>query len=141
MSTGPLMTRWRRRLVQATALALWISGLSWLGLHYCGVRQGAFGPEAHPAEVWVIRTHGALAFVAVALVGYMWALHVGPGWARGARRRSGGTITTVAMLLLVTGYFLYYGDEQLRVWSSLAHSIAGVLAAGIFLAHRHWKPK
>ena len=136
------MPRQRKLFVQITSLLLWASGIVWLALHYFFRAVGPFGPEANPAEPLILSVHGACAFVALVAFGYVWARHILPAWSRGERRASGGVMVAAAIVLIVTGYLLYYlGDENLRAASSILHWAIGVSALIIFLCHRRWRRK
>ena len=127
----------RRRLLYAVSAALWASGALWLMAHYFWVKQGEFGPESSPAEPWSLRIHGLFAMAALAFLGLLWAVHVVRGWTARRRRRSGGFLFGLSLILVLTGYLLYYaGDDDLRGWASMFHWGLGLAALPAFLLHR-----
>ena len=133
---GPLMPPARKWTVRITAAAIWTTGVVWLGLHYFARVQGPFGAEPNPAEPWVLRAHGAFAFISLWVLGLLWGVHVTPGWKRAKRRLTGALMFAAAALLVLTGYLLYYlGDETLRADVSLSHWLIGVGALAAFLLH------
>jgi hypothetical protein len=133
---GPLMPPRRKWGVWLVAGAIWTTGLIWLGLHYFAPAQGQFGPEANPAEPWILRAHAAAAFASIWTLGLLWAVHVTPGWGRKRKRWSGGLVFGVGVLLVASGYLLYYvGDEGLRSGVSLLHWGVGLAALPFFLMH------
>ena len=130
------MTPRRKLVVRTVVFTLWLSGMVWLVLHYFGRAVGPFGSQANPAEPWALRIHGALAFLAIGGFGWLWGLHIGPGWTRGQRKWTGGLLAAITLVLIVTGYLLYYlGDETWRAWASLVHWIVGLMAITPFLIH------
>ena len=131
-----LMPSSRKLLVQLAAAAVWLTGLAWLILHYWFSVQGEYGPEANPAEPWMLRAHGAAAFLSLWVFGLLWGLHILPAWSRHQRRWTGSALTAAALVLILTGYLLYYvGDENLRTDTSIVHWMLGILALLAFLAH------
>ena len=63
-------------------------------------------------------------------------MHVAPNWRRHHRRMSG--IVSVALLLLLvgSGYLLYYvADERWRLSTSTLHWVLGLAALVPFLVH------
>jgi hypothetical protein len=135
---GPTkLPRRRRLLVYAILFGLWASGAVWLLLHEFLQRKGAFGPEPHPAEPWVLKAHGAFAFASLWLLGLLWGVHVLNGWHAARRRWSGAVLLGVLGVLGVTGYLLYYsGDDAVRAIVSKTHWIIGLGAPALFLLHR-----
>lgn len=136
----PLMTarlaRWQVRLLSWSGGVLWLTGVVWLLLHHFGQAQGEFGPQTNPAEPWLLRLHGA-AMIAILLGGGgLLVAHVWRGWGYRRQRVAGAALGGVAVLLIVTGYLLYYvGDEDARSWVSLVHWIVGAAALPLFVWH------
>lgn len=126
----------RRLWINLIGLVLWGSGVVWLGLHYFGVRQGEFGPEQSPYEPWTLKIHGAVAFAALWLGGVLWGVHIVNGWGQGRRRWSGSLLLGGFLLLIFSGYLLYYGGEASRPVVSLSHWILGLGLPLFYLAHR-----
>lgn len=124
-----LPTRHRRLIYLAFAL-LALSGLAWLGGHY-GLRSDPELP--HPLEAWALKLHGAATMLGLLAVGSLLPQHVRFAWRARRNRASGAIILSLAGVLMVTGYGLYYAaDEDLRTWISLAHWGLGlVLPAGV----------
>lgn len=129
-----LRRRWALHLV---GVGVWLTGAVWLLLHYVFVRQGEFGPTTNPLEPWCIKLHGAFAFAAVWLFGLLWGVHIARLWPHKRRRWSGGILTGVFLLLIATGYLLYYvGDDRGRALISAVHWIVGLAVPAAFLWHR-----
>jgi hypothetical protein len=59
----------------------------------------------------------------------MWGIHITEAWPHKARRLSGGILTGVFALLILSGYLLYYiGDDRIRPLISALHWQQGWLA-------------
>jgi hypothetical protein len=131
-----LLSRRRRWLTYTVLGGLWATGAAWLVLRYGMQRPGEFGPAPHPLQPWALRMHALFAFATLWLGGLLWAIHIAPTWRRGHRRAS-GILTVASLLLLVgSGYLLYYiGDDRWRVTVSTVHWIIGLLALVPFLVH------
>lgn len=139
--TAARLSARRRLLVNAAGLGVWGSGVLWLVFHYFMVRSGAFGPERSPLEPWWLKLHGAFAFLAVWTGGLLWGLHVVHGWRLKRRRWSGSLLFGLVLLLVASGYLLYYAsDERARAAISLVHWIVGLALPLLYLAHRLAKP-
>jgi hypothetical protein len=81
--------------------------------------------------------HGAFAFGAIWILGFLWGVHVAPGWEGRKRRRSGAALIGLFLWLILSGYLLYYvGHEQLRSVTSLLHWSLGLVFPIPFLIHR-----
>ncbi|HVM32008.1 MAG TPA: DUF4405 domain-containing protein [bacterium] len=121
-----------RRALYAVVFLIWLSGLLWLW-----VRGFSDAPvEGAAAELWspvLMEIHGALAFVFLWFLGSL-LTHMRRGLLLGRNRVSGLSLLSVALFLVLTGWGLYYfGDERLRVLTSLAHWGVG-LALPLLLA-------
>ncbi len=129
------LPRWQRRCIYSSMLALVLTGLAWLAVHY-SIGAGA-GELPHPAEAWLIRVHGAAAMAGLFFFGSLVATHAPRGWRMQRQRKTGLGLWGLLGLLVVTGYLLYYfAPEALRPAIGLAHAAAGtVLGAGV-LWHR-----
>jgi hypothetical protein len=127
----------RKLAFHALWLGLIASGVVWLVLHYFVLVKGEFGPEHSPFEPMSLKVHGGLAFLALWFGGMMWGTHMLKGWSQKRRRWSGLALLTVFLVLIVTGYLLYYaGDEDLRAKISLVHWIIGMGIPAAYLFHR-----
>ena len=121
----------------AVSMGLWLSGALWLVYHYGLHQPGEFGLGTHPMEPWWLRLHGACAFAALWLFGFLWGVHIAPGWSRGRLRKSGGWMVGSLIFLTASGYLLYYlTDDQSRAVVSLLHWSAGLALPALFAVHR-----
>lgn len=125
-----------RGAVYGVCLLLLASGAAWLLLHTWVRVDGAFGPEHHPAEAWLMRVHGLLAVPALVGLGALLAAHVWPAWRPRQRRTSGLPLLVACALLALGGWALYYlVDDTARAWVSVSHWGLGLALPALLLAH------
>ena len=106
---------------------LYLSGLLWIFLHYFFHYRSEMG-EPHPFEPLSLKIHGAAAMLALIMLGTLIPIHMKRGWAAKMNRGNGMILIGANLLLILTGYALYYaGKENLRLWSCWVHSILGIL--------------
>lgn len=130
------LPRWQFWLLILSGAALWLSGGLWLLLHYFGQREGDFGPEANPLEIWMIRLHGLALIPALLGVGGLFVAHIPKGWPYKSQRIPGITLGALLGLLVVSGYMLYYVSlDDVRTWTSIAHWSIGLGLPAIFTWH------
>ena len=131
------LSRRHERLVLAVAATVSLSGLGWVLVHYFVARQDDFGVVHDASEPWLLRLHGAAAMAALVLLGSLTRDHALNAWRQGRHRLSGGTLTLACVVLIATGYALYYvASEALRPWISALHWAIGISAMLAFVAHR-----
>ena len=134
--------RWAKRVLYGNVALSFVTGSLWFALHRWGQVEGEFGPEKHPLEPWLIKAHGASAFLVLIGFGYLLASHVHIGWRSGKNRRAGLAVVGTILGLIFTGYLLYYaGSEGFRESVSWVHlaiglSLPGTLGFHIWLGHR-----
>ncbi len=132
-----MMTRRRKTIVYSILGSTWATGAAWLIAHYLMARHGEFGIEPHPLEFCMLASHGACAFAVLWLSGWIWTTHIVPWWRGGQRRRSSGVVLiSFAVVLIVSGYLLYYASaDALREWVGVVHWAVGLIAAVPVLVH------
>ena len=125
-----LSVRHRAWLYGAFAV-LFLSGVAWMVLHWGLPHDGV-----HPGEPWALRLHGAAALLTLVMLGTLVPLHIKRGWQARRNRGHGLVIMTVNLVLMVTGYALYYaGDEQWRFMSRWMHIVIGLLLPVVIVWH------
>jgi len=124
-----------RATLYGVGALLWVSGAAWLVLHYVFPQSTAFGPLPNPWEAPLMRAHGLIAVCAVFLIGWMMAAHVIARWASERNRRSGLVLAGAALLLILSGYALYYTTGAPHDAAAIAHQAVGVLSPVAALAH------
>jgi hypothetical protein len=119
---------------------LFISGVAWFILHTWLRRPSEFGSGTpNAAEPWLLKVHGAAAMVSLILLGVLYPVHIWRGWQARRNRRSGATLVGICLLLIITGYLLYYvGGETARAVTSLLHLLIG-LAFPLIIAFHIWR--
>lgn len=135
-SRTPLrMTRGLRAGVFGVCMLLWVSGVAWLVLHLVFEPRNEFGPLPHPWEAPLMVVHGVLAVGGVFLLGWLGAGHVLERWRQARSRASGWTLLGWAVLLVVSGYALYYSVGPVHAGCASVHEWLGVGAIIVALAH------
>jgi len=135
--TGIRLTNRIKTWINGIGVGVWISGGAWLLVHYWLNPQDATSLSVSPAEPWWLKVHGAFAFLAVWNGGLLWGVHIVKAWHRRQHRWSGGALIGATLLLMVSGYLLYYvGDERSRQFISKTHWILGLLLPLAYLTHR-----
>ena len=130
------LERWHRLVVYGVSLALTITGLLWLLFHYFVHQQGAFGQKPHPLTMWWLRLHGAAAMLALVGAGSLTLTHMRRAWRLRRNRGWGGALGMASIILIATGYLLYYAaDEDLRNVTSLSHWIVGLACVALLPLH------
>ena len=131
--------RWHERAVYFSVALLILSGVLWLLFHYFFRIQGEFGPSPHPLEYWWLRLHGAAAMLSLIVIGSMLPVHVRRAWELRKNIATGLATAAVLVLLVVTGYALYYfAGGSSRAVISVSHWIIG-LALPMVLAWHVWR--
>lgn len=106
---------------------LWLTGVLWLLFHYFMAVKGPFGPQPHPTEIWWLRLHAAFAFMALWTFGVIWSAHIVGGWHTRRQRWTGGTAFAVLLVLVASGYLIYYlTDDGWHDSMALVHWIVGL---------------
>lgn len=127
---------WQIWLLSLSGAALWLSGAAWLLLHYYGQKPGEFGPDMNPLEPWMMKLHGLVLIPALLGIGGMLVVHIPKGWAYVHQRIAGIALCGVLVVLIASGYMLYYvGDEIVRDWTSMVHWTVGLVVPAVFLWH------
>lgn len=114
---------------------LWLTGALWLMAHFLFPLRNEFGTLPNPAEPGLMRLHGVLAVVGVFLLGWIAAEHVPAGWTRALNRLSGLWLAAFAILLVASGYALYYSTGGLHDGAAAVHEVLGIAALIAALAH------
>ena len=131
-----MLSALHRRCAYAVLILLFGSGLAHWLLHGWFMRVGEFGPTPDPLEPWMLKLHGAAAMAGLVLLGSVAGGHVNRFWRLARNRLAGGVFLGCALLLVASGYGLYYfGGEQARAWCRELHIVIGLLALPAFAVH------
>ncbi len=126
-------------LLHGNVLLSFASGALWFSLHRWGQIEGEFGPEPNPLAPWLIKIHGASAFLALIGLGYLLATHVHVAWRTRLNRVFGLTLLMVIIALGLSGYMLYYGQgETVHEITRWVHLTLGMLLP-LTLALHVWR--
>lgn len=129
------MTCKERAIIYSVCGLLWLTGVFWLVLHYEFQGHNEYGDLPNPGEPVLMRLHGLLAVAGVFLCGWLTAAHVTPRWSIGRNRTSGLALASCVVVLVVSGYALYYTTGGVHTQASTLHEVLGVLALVAALAH------
>ena len=130
-----VLESWHKKMLYAVSAVLWLSGIVWLYFRYYAESRDEFGPQAHPVQAMSLKIHGMAAIVFLIIFGTL-LYHIRPGWRQKQQRPSGVSLLTTCIILILTGWGLYYvGDEQLRSLTSIIHCILGLSLPGIIFFH------
>jgi hypothetical protein len=131
-----MLSPFHRRCAYVVLCLLFLSGLAHYVLHGWFTVQGDFGPEPNPGESWMLRLHGAAAMLGLVVLGSLLSQHIERFWRLRRNRLAGGLFLGCTLLLIASGYGLYYlGGEQARAWCRQLHIVIGLLALPAFAAH------
>ena len=131
------LSRWHRRIVVCTSLALSLSGVVWMAMHYAVEYAADFdGSDTRRWLHLVLQTHGVVAYGAAIMLGTLLGRHIPSALRGGPWRWSGVVLLTLAGLLVGSGLLLYYAaDEEVRQVASLVHQASGVIATVLAFSH------
>jgi hypothetical protein len=133
---GLRLSRRHQSLVYWSAATLFATGALWLWYHYLVRYEGEFGVVAHPLEQWWLKAHGAAAMVFLMALGSLARGHIRVGWKMGQSRGSGGTLLGASLVLIGSGWALYYvGGETLRPLISIVHWTIGLVSPAFIVIH------
>lgn len=130
------LERWHRRCIYASCAALLVTGGAWLLARYYLRVPGQFGETVHPLEPWAIKLHGASAMVMLFFLGSLMNSHIRRALKAGRNLVSGWAMIASMLLLIATGFGLYYiaGESDRPTWSAL-HWVVGLGLAVLIVLH------
>ena len=114
----------------------WLTGLTFFYLSRWVTIESAFGVTQHPAQTFVLMTHGASAFVMLMCFGVLLVNHLPAAWHLNRSRYLGLTLTTLISFQIITAYTLYYiADEESRLFISNLHAASGESIPFFLIGH------
>lgn len=132
---GLVISRNYRRLIYAAIVLVAITGLGWIALGF------VLDPEdfSDPLRLWrhrLLITHGCAAYLLLWLAGSLFPQHQWGAWKARRNRGSGTVLTSILLLLAISGLMLYYppGDDW-RDAESLVHQVVGGLLVFMLPLH------
>lgn len=130
------MPRRTRATVYIIIGGLWLSGVLWLLLDQFFAQVGPFGPTPNRAEPAVLLIHGVVAIVAMYVLGWISLRHVVRWWQGGLRRVSGASLSTCLVLLIVSGFALFFvSDDRWQRAAALSHDVFGLFVTVFGIQH------
>lgn len=130
------LPRWQEWAVYVSAMALILTGIAWLIFDTWVRVEGAFGPEHHPAEQWLLVAHGIGAYLFLVVAGAMIPVHILMGWRTRRNLWSGVSLAGLCILLGLSALGLYYiGADSARAWTSQIHWTGGLVVLPVLLVH------
>ena len=132
---GMQLSRRHRVWFYGSYSLLYLSGLAWIFFHYF-----ISGPQGenkiHPLEPWSLKIHGAASFLTLIVLGSLIPNHMKRGWKSKINLQNGLLLIAVNLILIVTGYALYYaGGEGLRFFVHWIHILFGILIPAFIFWH------
>ncbi len=122
--------------INCIGLGVWFTGVGWMAVHYLLERRDAVNFSGNSEPQW-LKLHGAFAVLAIWTGGMLWGLHIVKAWKQHRHRLSGGSLAGALLLLIGSGYGLYYvANEAARSTISLIHQAVGVAVLMAYLIHR-----
>lgn len=130
------LERWHRRCVYASVALLTASGAAWLLARYCLRPVSQFGATIHPLEPWAMKLHGAAAMAMLFFLGSLMNAHIRRALKAGRNLPTGCSLIAAMLLMIVSGFGLYYlaGETDRPVWS-LLHWGGGLAGTALFVSH------
>lgn len=122
-----------RWMLYGTIALLVASGLGWIVVHFANDVDDL---RRLSIETAMLKFHGAGAFAMLIATGAMSAHHVRRGWLLGRNRGSGAIVIAILVILIVSGYALYYlVSDSSRTPISIAHWAVGLAFVPMLFAH------
>ena len=129
------LSRGHRHWVYWSGAALFATGALWLVYRFFLREHGEFGEPPHPMEEWWLRLHGTFAVLMLIIAGSLLPIHVRVGWHQRKNLLAGSVVVAILVLLIASGFALYYSDERSRPTISALHWIIGLGAPVVLIWH------
>ena len=125
-----------RSWVNCVGAGVWLTGVGWMAAHYVFQPRDATAFSGNSEPQW-LKWHGGFAVLAIWTGGILWGLHIVKAWQMHRLRWSGGSLAASLLLLILSGYLLYYvADDRARGAISLLHQVLGIAILAAYLTHR-----
>lgn len=128
------LSKRHKSLLTVSLLLLGISGVAWLIADFYGSDFTNY--LSYEVKSYSMKIHGAVAMLFLILVGTLIRDHVLAGISLKKNQKSGLPLIIICLILIITGYLLYYlGDEVWRNYTSIIHSVLGLIFIFVFFFH------
>lgn len=125
-----------RSILFAALACSWVTGLIFFYLNGWVTVESDFGMTKHPAQTFLLMTHGASAFVMLMCFGVLLVNHLPAAWRLRRSRYLGITLTALISFQIITAYSLYYlATDESRTFISNLHTASGASIPFVLIAH------
>lgn len=127
------LNSWHKGSLYFVVTVLWITG----AVHGLGRRADFLFDLSGVDALWslLLKVHGGFSFIFTFLFGSL-LFHISSGIVKKWNRKSGVSMLTTCVVLIVTGVLLYYtGDERTREITVYVHLIVGLLLPILICVH------
>ncbi len=119
----------QKRILYSSTTVLWATGALWLYL-----------PTPSDPQPFLMKVHGALGMLFLMVFGTLLFEHVPAGWLQEEHRVSGVGLLSACLLLIFSGWGLYYiGSDSIRLATHWIHSVAGLALPILIYLHVQMK--
>jgi hypothetical protein len=126
-----------RYSIYATFAVLFLSGAVWLIAD--SLKDSENGELWQQVAATLLMTHGGSAMITLMVLGALVPVHMRFGWRARKNLSTGIVMATVAAILIVTAFGLYYfGAEGGRAIAGDVHTWLGVASPVLLVAHIWW---
>lgn len=129
---------WHRRLLYSSFTVLGVTGIVWLMAQYWPLMT-PFAPSVNGLSrwsSWAMRIHGGAAMLALFIGGTLLNQHIRPGLKNLRNRRLGVSLITGFLILVISGYGLYYfAPDEVHQWWSVSHWLTGLIVTLVLPWH------
>jgi hypothetical protein len=129
---GSRLWRWA---VYVIASGAWISGVLWLSIEYPRAVWLPFRSSLGWVPPYLMLVHAIFAVACVWVFGLLFGVHVVARWQHHQNRWSGGILFGAALLLPLSGYYIYHANSWISPSLNLFHWVLGFFAPLAFLLH------
>ncbi|HTT07269.1 MAG TPA: DUF4405 domain-containing protein [Gammaproteobacteria bacterium] len=127
---------WHRYSIYSVVILTTLSGVAWLILHYFISAPGQVDAISDPLEALSLKVHGAAAMLMLLCLGTLFLPHMLRAWRLGRNHYLGGLLAIINLVLILTGYALYYfSTEENHAIISAMHWVTGLLLPVILIFH------
>jgi len=109
--------------------------MSWVLTHWL-MNPGLIQDEPSKWRMTWLQSHSVVGLFFFSLFGYLLHAHIRPAWTRRKKRLSGGVLTCLILILLVSVPGLFYvTSELLKPWIIGLHTYLGLALIFFFAIH------
>ncbi|MCB9029587.1 MAG: hypothetical protein H6619_00930 [Deltaproteobacteria bacterium] len=125
-----------QRLVYTSLGLLLLSGCAWLVLHYFFMQETDFATIPSQYEAISLQVHGAAVQIFLIVLGSIFPTHIIRAIKARCNLTSGIIVLTFIFALIISGYVLYYSNnESLRAMVSTTHWALGLVIPFVMFFH------